>query len=49
MQDLEIASLFLKKNEFSEFQKLTKKMKIANFTKNSCPNQKIVLLEETSL
>ena len=28
------------KNRFFEVQKLAKKMKIEDFTKNSCPNQK---------
>ena len=34
---------------FFEIQKMAKKQKIEDFTKNSCPNQRIVLLGETSL
>ena len=37
------------KNRFFEVQKLAKKMKIEDFTKNSCPHPRIVLLEEISL
>ena len=41
--------VFLKKFDFFEIQKLAKKQKIEDFTKNPCPNQRIVLLEETLL
>ena len=37
------------KIRFFEIQKLAKKQKIENFTKNPCPNQRIVLLGETLL
>ena len=37
------------KIRFFEIQKLAKKMKIEDFMKNSCPDPRIVLLEEISL
>jgi len=42
-------SHIFEKNRFFESQNLAYKRKIANFTKNSCLNQMIVLLEDTSI